>query len=64
MIICVTNDKYEYTIAVADTVVEMAKIVGVSTHTIYRDVRGQRTLHQGSCVPYRFMKIEVDNETN
>lgn len=64
MIICVTNDKYEHTIAITDTAVEMAKITGFSVQTIYRDCRGQRKLHKASCVPYRFYKISEDDNEN
>lgn len=64
MIIAITKDKYEHTMAVTDTVVEMAKLLGVSEQVIYRDCRGKRIVKNKSCVPYRFMKIEVDDETN
>lgn len=34
----VTHDKYELPLAVADTVVELSRICGVSTNAIYRTV--------------------------
>lgn len=62
IIVCVTNDKYQHVIAVTDTVVEMANKMGVCTHTIFKDIKGQRVLHQGSCVPYRFIKIDTEED--
>lgn len=58
MIIAVTRDKYEHTIYVADSVVEMAKKLHINVNTIYRDIRGERNVVNKSTIPYRFYKVE------
>lgn len=49
----VTRDKYEFLVAVANNVEELARIVGVKKSTIKSDISHKRG---------RFIRIEVENE--
>ena len=56
--LAVTTDEYELPIAVADSVIELAKMVGVSENAIYQTVRNHKVgkVKKKVC-PY--MKIKV-----
>lgn len=57
---CVTKDKYELPIAVADTAEELAKQIGLkSTNVIYTDLWHYKKGHTKSC---RFRKVQVDSK--
>lgn len=53
----VTHDKYELPLAVADTVVELARICGVSENAIYR------TVASGGCRDgfKKYVKVRIDD---
>lgn len=52
----VTKDKYELPLCVADTVPELAKMVGTTTNTIYSMMGHEKT---GKCRS-KFKKVEVE----
>ena len=51
----VTRDKYELPVAVADTAEELARIVGVNPHTIFKSRKksGSRSIYK---------KVEIEEE--
>lgn len=52
----VTKDKYELPVAVADTVVELAKMVGTTEQSIYSSMSHAKVRGQNS--PYKKVEIE------
>ena len=53
----VTDDKYEFPIAMADTAVELGKIIGKSEHTIRSSICLNK---KGKIKCTRFHKIKID----
>ena len=53
-----TNDEYELPLAVADSVVELSKMIGVSCANIYSNIsRGTKGMQSG----ITFLKLEFEN---
>lgn len=56
--LAVTNDEYELPLAVADSVVELSKMIGVSCANIYSNIsRGTKGMQSG----ITFLKLEFEN---
>ena len=55
----VTKDKYELPIAVADSPMELARILGISSNTINSSISHVKT---GKIKTSVFKKVEVDDE--
>ena len=53
----VTDDEYELPVAVADTMPELAEMVGVNHKTVYRGVKRYK---QGSASA--FIRVEIEDE--
>lgn len=54
--LCVTKDKYELPLAVADTAVELGKMIGKNPQTIRAMVSRKR---RGACESTGYLKIRV-----
>lgn len=55
----VTKDKYELPVAVADSPMELARILGISSNTINSSISHVKT---GKIKTSVFKKVEVDDE--
>lgn len=57
--ICVTSDKYELPIAVAESKKELARMLGVTTNTVAESLSRVR---QGSAKWSKYKEVEADDE--
>lgn len=60
--LAVTADKYELPIAVAGTAAELAKMLGVKTHTIIRKVYEHKTGKSKTWLNYKIVKVPEEDE--
>ena len=56
--LAVTADKYELPFYVAETAVELAKVLGTSSHVVYSSIQRGYKRRDG----LKLIKIEVENE--
>lgn len=56
---CVTSDKYELPIAIADTASELARIMDTTTNNIYSCISRSNTNKRKNS---RFKKVVIDDE--
>lgn len=54
----VTHDKYEHPVAIADSCVELANLLGKTANNISSSISHSKK--RGDWTPYR--KVEIDNE--
>lgn len=62
MIIAVTIDEYEHIVAVADSAQSMARLLRINSSTVYKGLHGKRNFQNKPRVPYKFIKIEDEEE--
>ena len=59
----ITRDKYELPVAVADTCVQLGRILGVSTESIYSTMSSAAyRQRKGKNVRCQYVKVEVDDD--
>lgn len=56
----ITRDEYELPVAVADSVIELAKMLGVKPNTISRSLSRQKKHERKSC--YKRIEITEDEQ--
>lgn len=56
----VTNDKYELPLAVGDSWADIARLIGLNTHSIYTALSDQKT-HPHRKRRTKFLKVEVED---
>ena len=56
---CVTEDKYELPIAVADTIPELARLTGATSGSIYSCLS---KVKHGNANRSRYIKVVIDDE--
>ena len=56
----VTNDEYELPVLVANSAVELAKMIGCSPNNIYSSISHSK--HRGQRTSFRRVKIDEENK--